>query len=566
MPHAGESEDKAEGSKPPSSEAPLLRLSGITKSFGGTRALDEVSVSFDLGQVRAICGENGAGKSTLIKAIMGVIQPDSGRMELNGQVVTVPDTQSARRLGFAAVYQEPLLYRHLSVLDNLFVADPIRNRVGGLDVRAMQARARRVFQELDLAPQLLGETMGSLRLGYQQLVLIAKALIEQAQLVIFDEPTSILSATETERLFGIIRRLRDGGRSVVYISHRFEELEQIADEVSVLTDGRVVGELPARPLDIDGVVRLMSGTTTRAYEAGPRTASQVRDAPPVLQVRGLSRPPLYEDVSWEVRPGEVLGFYGQVGAGRSEVAQGIFGVLPPSAGSILLDGQEVRFRSPRQAIDRGIGYLPEDRKTQGIFGTQPISDNTVSVVLGKLSALLTRYVYRHKVQEVTEGSRRSLDIKMASPSAPILSLSGGGQQKVVLGRWMAEKLRVMVLDEPTRGIDVMTKREFHRIIRELAGSGLAVVVISSDLPEVLAVADRVLVMRRGSLVASYNNDGTVAPEEVLLTAVAGGEEAGDSDSEAVPPLPAEKLGGARGGGSTGPRMMAARVSEEVKGS
>jgi ABC-type sugar transport system ATPase subunit len=503
---------------------PFLRLVGITKSFGGTRALQDVSLDFELGQVHAICGENGAGKSTLIKTIMGVLQPDAGRIELAGRPVVIPDAKTARSLGFSAVYQEPLLYPHLSVLDNLFVARPMLTRSGGLDTSAMLARARAVFEQLDLEPDLLQERMGNLRLGYQQLVLIAQALIDEARLVIFDEPTSILSATETERLFQIISRLRQDGRAIVYISHRFEELEEVADRVSVLTDGRVVGELPTHPLDVDQVVRLMSGTDLRSFEEGPSRARVLPSGPAVLEVRDLSRPPLYNQVSWSVHAGEVVGFYGQVGAGRSEMAQGIFGVLPSTSGTVLLDGRPVRFRSPRQAIDHGIGYLPEDRKTQGIFGTQAISDNTVSVVLGKLSAWLTRYVFRRKVLDVTEEQRRALQIKMPGPSAPILSLSGGGQQKVVLGRWMAERLRVMVLDEPTRGIDVMTKREFHRIIRELASSGLAVVVISSDLPEVLAVSDRVLVMRRGRLVAEYVNDGTVSPEEVLRVAVAAGDE------------------------------------------
>jgi len=514
---------------------PFLRLVGITKSFGGTKALQDVSLDFDLGQVHAICGENGAGKSTLIKTIMGVLQPDSGRIELEGSPVVISDAKSVRSLGFSAVYQEPLLYPHMTVLDNLFVARPILTRSGGLDSAAMRARARSVFEQLELAPELLEQRMGDLRLGYQQLVLIAQALIDEARLVIFDEPTSILSATETERLFEIIARLRSSGRAIVYISHRFEELEEVADRVSVLTDGRVVGELPTHPLDVDQVVRLMSGTDLRSFEEGPSRARVLPSGPAVLEVRELSRPPLYNQVSWSVHAGEVVGFYGQVGAGRSEMAQGIFGVLLSTSGTVLLDGRPVRFRSPRQAIDHGIGYLPEDRKTQGIFGTQAISDNTVSVVLGKLSAWLTRYVFRRKVLDVTEEQRRALQIKMPGPSAPILSLSGGGQQKVVLGRWMVERLRVMVLDEPTRGIDVMTKREFHRIIRELASSGLAVVVISSDLPEVLAVSDRVLVMRRGRLVAEYVNDGSVSPEEVLRVAVAAGEEesrsSGQSDAE-----------------------------------
>lgn len=354
---ATEQEGRSEAATSPggTSRPPFLRLVDITKHFGGTRALSEVSLDFELGEVHAICGENGAGKSTLIKTIMGVLQPDAGRIELEGKPVVVPDAKTARSLGFSAVYQEPLLYPHLSVLDNLFVARPILTRAGGLDTAAMRARARSVFEQLELEPDLLGERMGDLRLGYQQLVLIAQALIDEARLVIFDEPTSILSATETERLFEIVRRLRQDGRAIVYISHRFEELEEVADRVSVLTDGRVVGELSTHPLDVDEVVRLMSGADVRAYEEGPRGVSVVPGGRPVLEVRDLSRPPLYQGVSWAVHEGEVLGFYGQVGAGRSEMAQGIFGVLPAQSGTILLDGRPVRFRSPRAAIDHGIG-------------------------------------------------------------------------------------------------------------------------------------------------------------------------------------------------------------------
>ena len=500
--------------------APFARLVGVSKSFGSTRALSDVDVTFARGRVHAIAGENGAGKSTLIKILMGVLQPDHGRIEVDGSPTAIASPAAARALGFAAVFQEPLVYPHLGVLENIFVAGPERSRLGDLDRPAMRRRAAALFEQLEVDTALLDRRMGELRLGHQQLVLIAKALIEDAKLIIFDEPTSILSGAETAQLFRVIQRLRSGGSAIVYISHRFEELEAIADSVTVLTDGRVAGAFEARPFDLDAIVRLMSGRETRGYGAAPAAHRAGTTGPPLLEVEGLTLRPYFEDVSWRVSRGEVLCFYGQVGAGRTEMAKALFGDLRPTAGTVRMEGKPLAARSPRQAIRAGVGYLPEDRKAEGIFATQAISENIVATVLGRIVARLARYVRRSEVRNLTDSQREALQIKMAGPSAPISSLSGGGQQKVILGRWMVERLKLLVLDEPTRGIDVMTKAQFHEIIRQLAEEGLAVVVISSDLPEVFEVADRILVMRRGRIVAEFANDGTAPPEEVLRQAVA----------------------------------------------
>jgi len=505
-----------------SEAVPLVRLINISKSFGSTHALVDVSAEFDRQSVHAIAGENGAGKSTLIKVLMGVLQPDSGSIEVEGRPARIGSPAQARELGFAAVFQEPLVYPHLGVLDNMFVVGPKRSRFGDLDRPAMRRRALEIFDQLELDRDLLERKMGDLRLGHQQMVLIAKALVEEAKLIIFDEPTSILSGTEATMLFRIIDRLRAVGSAVVYISHRFDDLEAIADEITVLTDGHVAGAFYERPFDFDAVVSLMSGRETRLYDTTPTLDRQGPPGEPLLEVEGLSCLPYFEEINWHVARGEVLCFYGQVGAGRTEMAKAVFGDLRPSAGMVRMEGKELVVRSPRQAIRAGIGYLPEDRKAEGIFATQAISENIVAAIFGRLVARVARYIRRSEVRTLTEGQRESLQIKMAGPSASISSLSGGGQQKVILGRWMVERLKVLVLDEPTRGIDVTTKAQFHDIIRSLAADGLAVVVISSDLPEVFAVADRIVVMRQGRIVASVVNDGSLRPEEVLRYAVSTG--------------------------------------------
>jgi ribose transport system ATP-binding protein len=499
----------------------IIELRHIYKAFGGTQALYDVSFDIRAGEVHALVGENGAGKSTLIKIIMGVLQPDAGEIYVDGRLTTISDPQRARHLGFAAVYQEPLIYPYLTVLENMFVANPILTKTGNIDVRAMREKARPIFEQLGIPENLMEMPAGQLRLGDQQLILIATALLHNTRLLIFDEPTSILSATETEKLFGIIRLLRESNRGVAYISHRLEEITEIADRVTVLTDGKVAGHFEsASNVDLPTLFQLVAGVGIREFQTvSPsefRRGFSQEDV--LLEVQNLDNPPYYFDVSWQLHRGEVVGFYGQVGSGRSEMALGIFGSMRPRKGRILLEGKEVKIDTPKHAISLGIGYLPEDRKTQGIFSFQSIRENVVSVVLPRLTWLAS-HVLKGKTVEVAEQFKNSLRIKLASINDQILSLSGGGQQKVMLARWLAERLKVLILDEPTRGIDVGTKREFHRFIRETANKGLGVVVISSDLPEVLAVADTIYVMRQGRVVAKFHNDGSVRPEDVLRYAV-----------------------------------------------
>jgi ribose transport system ATP-binding protein len=499
---------------------PFLRARAITKSFGGVRALRGVDFDIRGGQVHAIAGENGAGKSTLIRVIMGVVAPDSGELAVNGEVVRVTSPKVARELGFAAVHQEALIYPHLSALENLFMASPVRSRYGGLDWGKMRRLATPVLESIGGDPRILRLPMSELRLGHQQLVLISQALLQDARLIIFDEPTAILSAAETDRLVSIIGSLRNEGRAVIYISHRVEELGRIADEVSVMTDGLVVGRLSKDEIDVAQVVRMMARGEERIYEVPARArVVRTREGPARLSVERLTKVGMYEDVSFELSQGEVLGLYGQVGSGRSEMALGILGAMRPDSGIVRLDGREVRFRSPGQAVKHGLGFVPEDRKSQGIFASLPITWNMASAVLPKLEGRLYN-VPRPKLLEVATRYRERLHIRLAALSDAIGSLSGGGQQKVVLGRWLAARLKVLVLDEPTRGIDVATKSEFHHLIRQLAEEGLAVLVISSDLPEVLAVADRVIVMQAGRVAKRFDDLDGVSPEDLVRAAVA----------------------------------------------
>lgn len=510
---------KQEGQRPVVPAAPpLLEARGITKSFGGVRALQRVDFAVGAGEVHAIAGENGAGKSTLIKVMMGVLTPDAGEILVDGRIVNVSSPIIAHQLGFAAVHQEALVYPQLSALENLFITSPIKNRRGSLDWAAMRRAAAPVLESIGGDPSMLRRRMGDLRLGHQQLVLIAQALLQNARLVIFDEPTAILSAAETDHLIDIIWSLRERQKAIIYISHRVEELSRVADEVTVLTDGSLAAHLRKEELQVDRLVSLMTRGEKRVYTVVSEKRTEPRRGPIELEVEGLTRKGMYEDVSWQVRRGEVLGLYGQVGSGRSEMALGIVGGMRPDRGVVRLEGKELHIRSPRQAIKFGIGFLPEDRKTQGIFSLQSVTWNATSVVLPEFSGMLYN-VRKRKLVEVADRFRQQLHIRVGRLSDPILSLSGGGQQKVVLGRWLAARLKVMILDEPTRGIDVATKSEFHGLIRQLAAEGLAVVVISSDLPEILAVADRVLVMGAGRVRRSFDQLAKVSPEDLVRAAV-----------------------------------------------
>ncbi len=480
--------------------APLLRLEGIRKSYGAVRALRGVDFDLRAGEVHALLGENGAGKSTLIKVVTGAHRPDAGVLHVAGESFPGLSAGAARSLGIACIYQQPALFAELDVAENI----GLRLEAGGawrrVDWRRRAAQAEELLRRIGAefsATRLVRE----LSMPEQQLVEIACALGAGARIVIMDEPTASLTRREQEKLYEIVRGLRTSGVGVIYISHRLEEIRALADRVTVLRDGESVGTRDVAGVTEAELIKLMVGREVSLTErvAGP-APGDVRLAVEKICCRegGVS------DVSFEIRAGEIFGLAGLVGAGRTELARTLFGLTPADAGRLLVDGQERRIHTPREAIAAGLAYVPEDRRRHGVILEMPIAQNMTMAVHQRLFpggwlrsgpelALAAEYI-------------RDLAVKTSGPEAPGASLSGGNQQKVALARWLATKPRVLILDEPTQGVDVGAKGEIHRIIRRLAGDGLAVLLISSDLPEVLAMSDRIGVMRGGRLVETLPGD------------------------------------------------------------
>ncbi|MBL9215075.1 MAG: sugar ABC transporter ATP-binding protein [Opitutaceae bacterium] len=496
--------------------APLLKLERITKSYGGVRALRGVDFELAAGEVHALLGENGAGKSTLIKVATGAHAPDSGRITLGGRTLPALTPVLAQELGIACIYQQPALFPDLSVAENL----GLRLERGG------RCRRIRWGERRELASRLLARVgagidpaaeVRELSMPEQQLVEIACAVGAGAQIVIMDEPTASLTRREQESLFAVVRDLQAHGVGIVYISHRLEEIFALADRVTVLRDGESVGTRPIREhgqtLSEADLIRLMVGReVARLYPPAESVPGEV-----VLALQDVGcRASGVRQVSLEVRAGEILGLAGLVGAGRTELARLLFGLTPADSGQIRLNGQAVTLRSPREAIARGIAYVPEDRRRHGVILELPIEQNLTLAVHRRLFP--GGWLRDGAERSLAEGFIERLGIKCAGPSHPVGTLSGGNQQKVSLGRWLATQPKVLILDEPTQGVDVGAKSEIHRIIRQLAKEGLAVILISSDLPEVLGMSGRIGVMRGGTLVATLPG-GTEAP--VVMAAALG---------------------------------------------
>jgi len=465
----------------------VLRVQGLSKSFGGLHALRDVSLDVRRGEVHAVVGENGAGKSTLMKILGGIITRDAGHTELAGSAVHFLSPREAISAGIAIIHQELSVLPTMNVMENLFMGRmPTRRR--RLLWRQLEQHSRSALAEvgLDIDPRSL---MSNLSISQRQLVEIAKALSIKARLIIMDEPNSSLSETETERLFAVIGSLTGRGVSVIYVSHKIDEVLRISDRITVLRDGRLVGTVARAEATANSVIRMMVGRElTREYV--PRG----EPGPVVLSVKGLSGAG-FSDVSFDLRRGEILCFAGLVGAGRSETWRTIFGAERRTGGELFLDGRAFSFASPHQAIAAGLAMVPEDRKKLSLFMDMPIWFNVGLAAFPGMKRGVS--LDRRRINDTVATSIQSLSIKLRSPEEPVRNLSGGNQQKTVLARWLALSPKVLILDEPTHGIDVGAKSEVYELIRRLASSGIAVALISSELPEVIAMADRAVVMHEG---------------------------------------------------------------------
>jgi len=470
----------------------ILEMRDIAKAFGGVQAIKGVSFTCRRGQVHALVGENGAGKSTLIKILAGAYQADSGAIIYKGKRYTSLSTREALDNGICIIYQEMNLIPYMTVAENIFLGSEPRTRLGLVDVKRMYAQAANLLQRLGVSLDL-GKPVGELTVASQQMVEIAKALSQNADLIVMDEPSAILAGHELEQLFKIIQSLIAQGVTIIYISHRLDEVFEIASEVTVLKDGAVVGTSPISALNRAKLVEMMVGRSLD--EVFPRGSGKRGD--PVLIAEDVSADPMPRGVSLTLHAGEILGLAGMVGSGRSELAQTLFGAIPLRSGRITLNGKELRGHNPGHAVQAGLVLVPEDRKTQGLFLGLPIRHNITLAILKRLS----RYgiLRRQQEAEVVQRAKADLSIKMASADQEAQYLSGGNQQKVVLAKWLETSPQVVILDEPTRGIDVGAKFEIYQLMRNLTDRGVAILMISSELLEVLGMSDRILVMRDGQV-------------------------------------------------------------------
>jgi len=479
----------------------LLKVSGISKSFPGVKALQDVEFELNSGEVLALVGENGAGKSSLMKILSGIYSKDAGTIVLDGQEVDIDSPKTAQALGISIIHQEMNLMPHLTVAQNIFIG---REPRAGVFVRErlLNKNAGELLARLgiDLDPQALIE---GLTVAKQQMVEIAKALSFEARVLIMDEPTSALTATETETLFSLIEGLKASGTGIIYISHRMDELRRITDRVTVLRDGQYIGTLEKADFDIPTVIEMMVG---RPLEEGARPTNRPRTADDVvLKVEGLSTRSLLKEVSFELRRGEILGFSGLMGAGRTEVARAIIAADPRQSGTIAINGSTVSIKQPSDAVALGVGYLSEDRKQFGLLLEQDVNTNILLASLKDYTDALG-FVHTEKGKQASRGYVESLRIKTPSILATTKNLSGGNQQKVVIAKWLARDCDILIFDEPTRGIDVGAKEEIYRLLTELAEQGKSIIMISSELPEVLRLSHRIVVMANGRITGILNNE------------------------------------------------------------
>ena len=494
---------------PRQTSATALRLTNISKSFAGVHALRNVQLELHGGEVHAVLGENGAGKSTLVKIITGVHQPDAGEIYLGDQRIHVTDPREATALGIAAIYQELSIFPDLDIAENIFIGRQPARGSGLLDWPKLYREAEQILDSLGVHLDLHTKAR-YLSVAQQQMVEIARALSVNARILIMDEPTSALTLNEVADLFQIVRRLRDNGVAILFISHRLEELFEIADRVTVLRDGAYVETRTMRDVTQDELIRLMVGRTVS--ELFPKAAVERGEV--ILRVKNLGRAGAFRDVSFELHRGEILGMAGLVGAGRTEVSQAIFGVAPADAGTIEIDGRPVRITSPNQAMQHGLALVPEDRQHHGLVLPMDITDN---ITLPTLTRFVKRgWLAARGARKAAHEAATQMEVKATTVWQKARELSGGNQQKLVLAKWLSTRPRILILDEPTRGIDIGTKAAVHKLMSDLAAQGLAILMISSELPEVLGMSDRILVMREGRVTGLF--DRAAATQEAIMKA------------------------------------------------
>ena len=487
--------------------APVLELDGVTKTFPGVKALDGVTLRLYPGQVTALVGENGAGKSTVVKIMTGIYQPDGGDIRVDGNATRFPTAQDAAHAGITAIHQETVLFDELTVAENIFLGHAPRGRFGLIDWATMNAKATEILRgigaEIDPSHKLI-----DLGIANKHLVAIARALSIDARVVIMDEPTAALSHKEIEELYELVDKLKAQGKAILFISHKFDEIFRIADRFTVFRDGQYVGEGMISEVQESDLVKMMVGRDVS--QIFPHRTSQIGDE--VLQVVGYDHPTEFADIGFTLRKGEILGFYGLVGAGRSEFMQSLFGITKPTKGVVKIDGDIKVIRSPADAVENGIVYVPEDRGKQGAITALPIFQNVTLPSLKRTSK--NGFIRLAEEFALAREYTQRLDLRAASLDTHVGNLSGGNQQKVVIAKWLATQPKVIILDEPTKGIDIGSKAAVHDFMAELAAQGLAVIMVSSEIPEVLGMSDRVIVMREGRMVAEVAGDD-LTPETLV---------------------------------------------------
>lgn len=490
---------------------PILELKEISKFFPGIKALDEINFKARCGEVHALIGENGAGKSTLIKVVTGVHQPTSGSIILDGKEVHFDTVQDAQAAGISAIHQEASMFAELSVAENIFMGHHLKkgNKLSPLNWKEMYRCTQDLLDklELDIAPD---EMVKNLSVAQRHMVEIAKALSIDAQVIIMDEPTSALSMNEVEELYKIIRQLKAENKAIVFISHKFEEIFEICDYFTVMRDGQYVGEGVIADSSINTIVEMMVGRSfDKMY---PKVDAKIGE--PVLEVTNLSRSGFFRDISFTLHEGEILGFFGLVGAGRSEVMKSIFGIDKFDSGTIKLWGKETHIPDPKTAMHKKIAFIPEDRQSQGAILKMNISENITLALLDEMCKF--GVIQKKKEKRISERFYRKMEVRSAGLQVDVDTLSGGNQQKVVLAKWLATEPKILILDEPTKGVDVGTKAKVHEFVSQLASQGLAVILVSSELPEILGMSDRVVVMHEGIKTAEFTRDE--ADSEVIIKA------------------------------------------------